>query len=91
MLLGQELGKYIELATNIFFDQDLRGDREREVGFSTAASYAIRGEALKVGTETSYRHVSDKVQGSQGQSLFELGPSVTIKPYLVPGSILPRF
>ena len=80
LLLGQELGKYIEFATNIFFDQDLRGDREREVGFSTAASYAIRGEALKVGIETSYRHVSDKVQGSQGQNLFELGPSFTIKP-----------
>jgi hypothetical protein len=43
LLLGQELEKYIELATKIFFDQDLRGDREREVGFSTAASYAIRG------------------------------------------------
>jgi hypothetical protein len=35
---------------------------------------------LKVGIETSYRHVSDKVQSSQGQNLFELGPSFTIKP-----------
>ena len=44
LLLGQELGKYIEFAGNIFLDQDLGGDREREIGFSTATSYAIRGK-----------------------------------------------
>jgi hypothetical protein len=80
LLLGQEIGKYIEFATNIFFDQDLRGDREREVGFSNATSYAIRGEALKIGIETSYRHISEKGGNSQGQNLFEIGPSFTIKP-----------
>jgi hypothetical protein len=58
LLLGQEIGTYIEFASNIFFDQDLWANREREIGFSTASSLAIRGEALKVGLETSYQNVS---------------------------------
>ena len=80
LLLGQEIGKYIEFATNIFFDQDLSADREREVGFSTALSYAIRGEALKIGLESRYRYVTDKVAGSQAKNLFEIGPAFAFKP-----------
>jgi hypothetical protein len=80
LLLGQEIGKHLEFASNIFFDQDLWADREREIGFSTATSFAIRGEALKVGFETSYRNVSRSGVRSSGQNIFELGPSFTIKP-----------
>jgi hypothetical protein len=81
LLLGQEIGKYLEFASNIFFDQDLWADREREIGFSTAISFAIRGEALKVGfLETSYRNVSQPGARSKAQNIFELGPSFTVKP-----------
>jgi hypothetical protein len=80
LLLGQEIGKCIEFASNIFFDQDLGVDREREIGFSTAASYAIRGEAMKVGLETSYRNVSRPGERSNAKNILELGPSFTIKP-----------
>jgi len=80
LLLGQEIFKYVEFASNIFFDQDLWADREREIGFSTASSFAIRGEALKVGLETSYRNVSRPGARSKAQNIFELGPSFTIKP-----------
>ncbi len=80
LLLGQEIGKNVEFAANIFYDQDTGGDREREMGFSTACSYAIRGEALKVGLETSYRNVSQHGQRSKAGNIFELGPSFTFKP-----------
>ena len=80
LLLGQEIGQYIEFAGNIFFDQDLAGDREREIGFSTACSYPIRGEALKIGLETSYRNVSQPGERRNAKNIFELGPSFTIKP-----------
>ena len=80
LLLGQELGKYIEFAGNIFLDQDLSGDREREIGFSTATSYAIRGEALKIGLETSYRNVSQPGDRRNVKNIFELGASFTVKP-----------
>jgi hypothetical protein len=80
LLLGQEIAKYVEFASNIFFDQDLWADREREIGFSTASSYAIRGEALKVGLETGYRNVSQPGARSKAQNIFELGPSFTFKP-----------
>ena len=59
LLLGQEIGKLIEFAGNIFFEQAVNGVREREMGFSTAWSYALRGEALKVGVETSYANESE--------------------------------
>jgi hypothetical protein len=80
LLLGQEIGTYIEFASNIFFDQDLWANREREIGFSTASSLAIRGEALKVGLETSYQNVSQPGARSKAQNIFELGPSFTVKP-----------
>ena len=80
LLLGQEIAKYLEFASNIFFDQDLWADREREIGFSTASSFAIRGEALKVGLETSYQNVSQPGARSKAQNIVELGPSFTLKP-----------
>jgi hypothetical protein len=80
LLLGQEIAKCVQFATNIFFDQDLSGDREREVGFSTAASYAIRAEALKIGLETSYRNVSQPGNRRNAKNIFEIGPSFTVKP-----------
>jgi hypothetical protein len=80
LLLGQEIGKYIAFAGNFFLDQDLAGDREREIGFSTAISCPIRGEALKIGLETSYRNVSQPGQRGDAKNIFELGPSFTVKP-----------
>jgi hypothetical protein len=80
LLLGQEIGKSIEFAANIFFDQALSADREREMGFSTASSFAIRGEVLKVGLETRYSNVSQPGARSKSQNIFELGPSFTAKP-----------
>jgi hypothetical protein len=80
LLLGQEIAKSIEFAANIFYDQDTGGDRETEIGFSTATSYALRGEALKVGIETSYRNTSQKGERSKSKNIFEIGPSFTFKP-----------
>jgi hypothetical protein len=80
VLLGQEIGKNVELAANLFYDQDTGGDREREMGVSTATSYALRGEALKIGLETSYRNVSQHGERSKAQNIFEIGPSFTFKP-----------
>jgi hypothetical protein len=64
----------------ILVDAPCTRDREREIGFSTANSFAIRGEALKVGLETSYQNVSHPGARNEAKNLFELGPSCTIKP-----------
>jgi hypothetical protein len=80
LLLGQEIGKLIEFAGNIFFEQTVNGTREREMGFSTAWSYALRGEALKVGVETSYSNESEHGARSKAKNIFEIGPSFTVKP-----------
>jgi hypothetical protein len=80
LLLGQEIGKSLEFASNIFFEQQLSGDREREVGFSTAWSYALRGEALKVGLETRYSNESQPGKRHLARNIFQLGPAFTYKP-----------
>lgn len=80
LLLGQEIGKLIEFAGNIFFEQAVSGTRERDMGFSTAWSYALRGEALKVGVETSYSNESEHGARSKAKNIFEIGPSFTVKP-----------
>jgi len=80
LLLGQEIGKSVEFASNIFFEQKLSGDREREVGFSTAWSYALRGEALKLGLETKYSNESQPSKRHLARNIFQLGPAFTYKP-----------
>jgi len=80
LLLGQEIRKSLEFASNIFFEQKLSGDREREAGFSTAWSYALRGEALKVGLETKYSNESQPGKRHLARNIFQLGPAFTYKP-----------
>ncbi|MGA8477692.1 MAG: hypothetical protein WB696_07010, partial [Chthoniobacterales bacterium] len=80
LLLGQEIGKSIEFAANLFLEQNLSGDRERELGISTAWSYALRGEALKVGLETKYSNESQPGKRHLARNIFELGPAFTYRP-----------
>ena len=80
LLLGQEIFKSIEFAANFFMEQGLSADRERELGFSTAWSYALRGEALKIGLETKYSNESQPGQRHSARNIFQLGPSFTYKP-----------
>jgi len=80
LLVGQEIRESIEFAANIFFDQDIGGVRQREIGFSTATAYEIHGGTLKVGFETSYRNVSENDDPEGAQNIFELGPSLAFKP-----------
>jgi hypothetical protein len=80
LLLGQEIRKSVEFAANIFFEQKLFGDRERELGFSTAWSYALRGEALKVGLETKYSNESQPGKRHLARTICQVGPAFTYKP-----------
>jgi hypothetical protein len=80
LLLGQEIAKKIEFAANFFIEQSTSKDRERELGFSTAWSYALRGEALKVGLETKYSNESQPGQRHLAKNIIQLGPAFTYKP-----------
>lgn len=80
LLLGQEIGRSIEFAANLFMEQNLSGDRERELGLSSSWSYALRGEALKVGLETKYSNESQPGKRHLARNIFQLGPAFTYKP-----------
>jgi hypothetical protein len=80
LLLGQEIAKKIEFAANIFIEQETSKDREREIGFSTAWSYALRGEGLKIGLETRYSNESQPGQRHLAKNIVQLGPAFAFKP-----------
>ena len=80
LLLGEQLGKNFQWALNAFWEQQLGGDRETEIGFAQALSYAIRDEYLKVGVEMQFVQSTDADTRSHPECEFDLGPSFTWKP-----------
>ena len=80
LLLGEQFGKRFQWALNIFGEQQVGGDRETEIGFAQALSYAIRDEYLKVGVEMQFVRTTDADTRNHPAYEFDLGPSFTWKP-----------
>ncbi|HMG03915.1 MAG TPA: hypothetical protein VK581_00555, partial [Chthoniobacterales bacterium] len=61
LLLAQDFGEHVEWAANIFFEQEIGGDRGREFGFAQSFMIPILlpHERLKVGAEMQYTAFSD--------------------------------
>ncbi len=80
LLLGEQLGEKTQWALNLFREQQLGGDREVELGFSQAISYAICNEKLRVGAEMQFIRETEKDSRSHGTYEFDIGPSLSYKP-----------
>ena len=80
LLLGQQFGKNLQWAFNVFHEQQVGGDREWETGFSQALSYAILDEYLKAGIEMEFIRRTDTDTRSCPEYEFDIGPSFTWKP-----------
>jgi hypothetical protein len=81
LLLAEDWGDKVEWAFNGFFEQEVSGDLGREWGF--AQSFAVplhEREKLKLGVEMQYRSHTDKDTRSKPVQLFEIGPSLAVKP-----------
>src|SRR6267143_3322663 len=61
LLLAQDFGEHVEWAANIFFEQEIGGDRGREFGFAQSFMIPIilPRERLKVGAEMQYTSFTD--------------------------------
>jgi len=80
LLLGQQFGRNLQWAVNLFHEQEVGGEREWETGFSQAFSYAIFDEYLKVGVEMEFIRRTEAETRPSPQYEFDIGPNFTWKP-----------
>jgi len=85
LLLAQDFTNHAEWAANIFFEQEIGGDRGREFGFAQTVMFPVLlpNERLKVGAEMQYTAFSDAGirEGGEAQSYrVVVGPTVAWKP-----------
>ncbi|PYI94173.1 MAG: hypothetical protein DME97_01500 [Verrucomicrobia bacterium] len=85
LLLAQDFGNNVEWALNGFFEQEVGGDRGREIGFAQSLMFPIilPNERLKVGAEmqfTSFTDAGIREAGEDPSYRCVIGPTVAWKP-----------
>lgn len=85
LLLARDFGENVEWALNGFFEQEIGGDRGREVGFAQSVMFPIilPHERLKVGAEmqfTSFTDVGLREPGEHPSYRVVIGPTIAWKP-----------
>jgi hypothetical protein len=84
LLLAQDFSNKVEWAANFFYEQEVGGDRGREVGFSQSIMFPIllSNERLKVGAEMQYINFTDAGLRDEGTNSARvvIGPTVAWKP-----------
>lgn len=82
LLLSQDFGERVEWAMNLFFEQEVGGDRGREWGFAQSAVTPILlpSERLKAGVEMQYKNFTDKDTRNDPDHSFVIGPTLAWKP-----------
>ena len=85
LLLAQDFAHHVEWALNIFCEQEVGGDRGREVGFAQVFMFPIilPNERLKVGGEMQFTQFADagiRASGETPSYRVIVGPTVAWKP-----------
>jgi hypothetical protein len=85
LLLAQDFSNHVEWAANLFFEQEIGGDRGREGGFAQSIMFPVLlpHERLKVGAEMQFISFTDAGIREAGESpsyRVIIGPTVAWKP-----------
>lgn len=82
LLFSQDFGERVEWAMNLFFEQEVSGDRGREWGFAQSAVVPLwlEQERLKAGIEMQYKNFTDKDTRDDPTHSFVIGPTMAWKP-----------
>jgi hypothetical protein len=81
LLLSEEFFHRVDWALNVFFEQEVRGDRGREWGLAQSiVTPIIFPETLKAGVEAQFRSFSDVSSRGTPYNSFVIGPTVAWKP-----------
>ena len=76
LLVGQEFVPRVQWASNLFFQQEVGGERNCEVGFTQDVNYVVIPDKIGLGVEVRYRHETSRRAGNE----FIIGPSGVWKP-----------
>jgi hypothetical protein len=80
LLLGQTLGHRWNLAGNFTYEQETGGEREQEIGLSSALSYALIDQTLNAGVEMLWERKTSKHSRGDPENAFLIGPSINVRP-----------
>ena len=85
LLLAQDFSDNVEWAANFFFEQEIGGDRGREVGLAQSVMFPIclPNERLKIGAEmqfTSFTDAGIREAGETPSYRVVIGPTIAWKP-----------
>ena len=79
LALGEEINPRWHWAANLFYEQQVGDDREREFAISQALSYTVLDEKLGVGIEMKLDDETDNLD-RHSHLVFLIGPSVQWRP-----------
>ena len=82
LLLGQEFVPRLQWAANLFFQHELGGARNREVGFTQDISYLAVADKFEIGAEMRYTNATRRAEKQGSANEFVIGPSANWKPNL---------
>ena len=85
LLLAQDFTNHVEWAFNGFFEQEIGGDRGREIGFAQSLMFPILlpNQRLKIGAEmqlTSFTDAGIREEGESPSYRVVIGPTIAWKP-----------
>ncbi len=82
LLLGQEFVPRLQWAANLFFQHQLGGARNREVGFTQDIAYLAVADKFEIGAEMRYTNATRRAEKQGLANEFVIGPSANWKPNL---------
>jgi hypothetical protein len=80
LLLGEDLWPRWHWGMNLFYEQQIGDDREREFALSQGLSYTLVDEKLSTGVEMKISSESDKDSRDHPDTKFLVGPSFQWRP-----------
>lgn len=80
LLLGEQIAPRWHWGANLFFEQEVGGSRESEMGFAQGLSYTLQDERLSVGLEMNLERASGPNLDGLPSTEFLIGPSVQWRP-----------
>lgn len=80
LLLGEELASRWHWALNLFFEQQIGDEREREFALSQALAYTVYDQLLNVGLEMKVSSESERDNRSKMEAAFIIGPTMQVRP-----------
>jgi hypothetical protein len=80
LLLGDDLAPRLHWGLNMFYEQEVSGERGSELGLAQALSYTAIDEKLSFGVEMKFERTSGPNLNGLPAAEFDLGPSIQWRP-----------